>query len=469
MNRCEKGSALILALIISAVLMIFGLTLAVASLDDFTMAEEFESHQQALMIAEAGLAAAELQLRQLSLDEALSATSQVLTYGFPGPSSHRDPVNLAEARSIDYNRLPSPTGSVTLNGMLTPGTGTPYGTGRYIARISDNDDGDGDLTLDSDFEVYIRAVGIQPGPPQQVVRYGSNFKNSVVMVEMMVQRDMTFKGLVAPFVVSGPSAVPFGDQFFEGNSFLVDGHDHSDTSVAELITGNHSHGGEPAEQAAISVLNDDPMAGDGYQTGSQIYDGVGHQQHDNLEGAQGDYGSGTSIRDDTELLRNSDNPDVVNLFNAQFLSSYLGKAAAVADTVYPAGTELSGSNIVLGTDNAPQITVVEGDLSISGGGTGSGLLIVKGTLLYSGAFNFNGLIMVVGEGRLDIGGANKSLIGGLYVARIEEDEDGNPYFGTPTFSIRGQTNFYYRSASMGMAINLLPVRRLGWREITGGI
>lgn len=464
----EKGSALIFALVITAVLMVLGLGLSISSLADFNMAQEFEARERALLTAEEGVATVQLTLRGNTLDSMLSRTTQIPLYLGAAPTSYRDPVNVFEARNVDYRRLPNAVASVHLAGLLTPANGQALGRGRYMARLSDNDDGDDDLGIDSDGRVFVRVVGIEPGPAQETIRFNSHLKNSVAMVEVAYKRVTTFD-VKSPFSVYGPGVAPSRNSFFDGNSFQVDGFDHSNMTVEELLRGNHGHGAQMEEQPAISVLYDNPDNGDGRITANTIYNGTTANQYDNLEGAAGDYGREPSIREDTDRVRNSGNEDATNIFSAQYLDMFIRRVSAAADVVYPAGTTLSGGDVRLGTSQNPQIVVAEGDLSLAGNGSGAGLLIVKGRLDYSGAFNYDGLILVIGEGDINVGGANKSIIGGVYIARIERDADGNPTFGAPAFSLAGNSRFFFRGDSVRMAINLLPLQQLGWREITAEI
>jgi hypothetical protein len=148
--------------------------------------------------------------------------------------------------------------------------------------------------------------------------------------------------------------------------------------------------------------------------------------------------------------------------------NFIMRATSVADILYNGDTHLSGNGISLGTVDEPLVTVVNGDLDLSGGGSGAGLLVVTGRLDYSGSFDYQGMILVVGEGEADFGGANKSVIGGLYVARIENN-GGTPSFGEPSFTLGGNSNFYYSSSMIDLANTLLPLTTVSWREITPDI
>ena len=464
----QRGSALIMALIISVILMALGLAITFASLGDFSMSEEFESHDLALATAEAGIAECARSLRNVDISDAVSTTAQVPVFVSSGPSYYRDPVDFLEARSVDYNRLPSATGQAQLQGLMTPGLGTLHGAGRFIARISDNDDGDGDLMTDLDSKFYIRAAGIVPGPTQELAQYGSLRKNAVAMIEVLFKRDLSLD-VGSPFTVYGPDVNPARNTYFDGNSFTIDGWDHSDMTIAEIERRNHHHNNNDPAQAGVSILNDAPASGDGQLPLEKIHDTLSDGQGDNIEGADGPWGSSPSMRDDTENVRNSGNPDAMNIFDAYFLSTFIARITAAADVVYPDGTSLSGSNATLGTEDDPLIVVAEGDLDLAGTGSGCGILIVKGDLDYSGGFDYDGLILVVGEGSINVGGANKSIIGGLFLARLEEAADGTPTFGAPSFTLGGNSNFYFRGQSIRMAMSLLPLTQIGWREITSAL
>lgn len=461
----QKGSALIMALIISVIMMALGLALTFASLSNFTMSEEFEGHERALYTAEAGLADCLRDLRHFDVTDAISTDAQVPVFVTDGPSYYRDPIDFLEARSVDYDRPPASQGNARIRGLLTPGAGTQYGPGRFIARISDNDDGDGDLLTDVDNKFYLRVAGLIPGPPQELLQHGSLQKNAVAMIEVFYKRDMSLD-VGSPFTVYGPDVNPARNSFFDGNSFNLDGYDHSNMTIAEIERRNHHHNNNDPAQAGLSILNDAPAEGDGQAALDKIHDTTNSGQLDNIEGADGPWGSTPSMRDDTEAVRTSGNEDATNVFDAYFLATFIARISAAADVVYPDGTSLSGGSIELGTEQNPLIVVAEGDLDLSGNGSGCGILIVKGNLDYSGGFNYDGLILVVGDGSVNVGGANKSIIGGLYLARLEQDANGDPTFGSPTFTLGGNSNFYFRGDSIRMAMNLLPPKQLGWREIT---
>lgn len=445
--RQEKGAALLLVLLITVLLTVLGLSLAVSSITDYTVSTEFENHKKALMLADSAFDVVRNGLRGSDLSTVLASTTAVPYYSQLSVSlsdAYRNPLLPLEARSIDFAKPPAGAGTRTVKGLLTPPQGAELGTGRYFAKLSDNEGfatEDGNPELDADDIVYLRVMGIQPGPPSELSSYDSTVKNSVAIIEGLLKRDLSFN-LGAPLTFLGPDV----NASFDGNSFD--------------IMGDEDHAG-------ISFLNDDPQVGDATQGMQSLYDSLGHQQYDNIEGSEeGPYDGEPAIRDDTESVRNSDEPDATNVLDPNFLAQFAARIGFAADVTFPDGSSLSGNGIELGTPDAPQITIAEGDFYLAGGGSGAGILVVKGDLDYQGAFDYDGLVLVLGNGSISLGGANKSITGGVLVANLIENGDGTFSFGVSSFSLGGNSNFYFDSTNIRMAMNLLPMKTLMWREIT---
>lgn len=98
------------------------------------------------------------------------------------------------------------------------------------------------------------------------------------------------------------------------------------------------------------------------------------------------------------------------------------KAAASPSNVYSTNTGNSYPNFNgLGTSTSPQITYVDGNLTMSGATYGSGILIVTGTLTMSGNSSFDGIILVIGQGTFVAdGGGNGQYNGAMLVARTRD-------------------------------------------------
>ncbi|MGI8837448.1 MAG: hypothetical protein ACR2H4_12545 [Pyrinomonadaceae bacterium] len=123
------------------------------------------------------------------------------------------------------------------------------------------------------------------------------------------------------------------------------------------------------------------------------------------------------------------------------------------------GVILSSLNGWAGTAAAPQFTIVKGDCYLDGG---SGLLIVTGTLYFNGPGpNFNGVILVLGAGRvLKKGGGNRDIFGSVMVARFGATGD----FLDPTFDYddgAGTSNLQYDSTADHRSVVLAGAKVLG--------
>lgn len=445
----ERGFALLLATVIAVLLTLIGLTLTTNSITEYQGSTEFEAHQKALLIADAGLSLVKEDLRGQILSDLLSTPTQVpkyLSYDNPeaGSLAARNPIPPFEARNINFDDPPATQDSRTVYALLTDPSGdtiTDTSQGRYFASLTDNSDEAlyglvDDPLLDVDFSVFVRVVGIYPVGGGQGSAIGSARKNAVAVLEAELRRDMSFD-LSSPLTLQGPDV----NANFSGNSFDV--------------TGDEDH-------PAIGVMNDDPDSNDASTAYESVLDAVGRFGH--LSGMEGP--DGLPIMDMTETVRSDPDPGSQEILDPDYLIRFANLLAAFADVRYETDQVLSGGNIIMGTAEDPQITVFLGDLDLSGGGSGNGILVVKGDFYYSGAFDFDGVILVLGEGNLYMSGANKDITGGLFVSRVESDGSGGWSLGTPTISIEGNSNFYFDGDSIRLAVSLMPMKVISLREIT---
>jgi len=116
-----------------------------------------------------------------------------------------------------------------------------------------------------------------------------------------------------------------------------------------------------------------------------------------------------------------------------------GLISAIYNT--PGAAHYNASNVNTfnpATTKKSSITYVDGDLTLSGSGTGRGILVVTGTLTMSGNFSWYGIVFVVGEGNVQMnGGGNGAIVGSIWVAKIWDsnatkhllDQMGSPTFG----------------------------------------
>ena len=479
----QRGIALLIVMIASVLMAVLGMSMIFSSMTDVTLSNEMENKKKAFLVADAGYHVEKSNISGKNLSTLLATTTVVPQYiAYTEPSGgtdaftffSRNPLAPLEAMNVDFNDPPTPIGTRTVNGLLTPAGGVSLGSGRYWAKITDNDDGDGDLTADVDGKVYLRVMGVQRIGGGQVSTYGGTVKNSIAIVEAVLKQDTTFK-MSSPLAFYGSDADPIAGDLFNINNSTIDGYNHDGMTLADLLAENdvHTTGGD---SAAIEVLNNDPGASDATTIRNAIYDTMlgPPDATDVFIGDKSDYPLGVgdgipSLRDATNLIRSSPDEDATHVFDANYIMNFLQKVKPFADVIYPDGTNYNGD---LGDDGSvaggsPQITYCEGDCSLGGSGHGAGLLIVRGRLDYGGARGYRGLILVLGDGELKSSGSRTGVLGGIYVAKIVGPDGGGNYsFGIPQFSFNGRTNLYYQGSGMALGYSLTPIKTIAWREIS---
>ena len=450
----ERGFALLITLICSTLFMLLGLSLTFSSMTEFRTSTEVEAREQSLMVADAGFNLTQGIFRGNSLTSLLASATDVNQYlNFPVPTGttelsyfNRNPLSPIEAMHIDYTSPPAAIGTRTINGLLTAPGGVSVGTGRYFARVTDNDDGDGDPLVDTDNVVILRVMGVNRGSTTEGAVYGTNTQNAIAIIETTLRRDSTFDFDQA-FTIYGPNV----DITYNGNTFDLDGRQHALNGA--LIAG--------APKPGLGLMNNNPPNNASIAAASS-YTQLAGMQMDNLVGANGDFGPLPSLSDTTDSIITSSDPDAANLFDPNWLMSFVDQLAGFADNVLPAGTYDAPS---WGTTAAPQITLINGDAIVEGGGSGAGLLVVTGGLDLNGAMTYTGLIFILG-GEFTMSGANKNIIGGTFAANVIDNGDGTYSYGTPTVRFNGNSNFLYSAQGISLAYDLLPMRVLNWREST---
>ncbi len=451
----EQGIALLIVVICSMLFMLLGLSMTFSSLTDFSMSNEYEAREKALLIADAGFNLTQAIFRGNGLTALLSDTTEVDQYlNFPVPTGatalryfNRNPLSPVEAIQIDYASPPAAIGTRTVTGLMTPPQGVLIGTGRYFARLSDNDDGDGDLLSDTDSVVILRVMGVHRGSAAEGRVYGTTTQNAVAIIETTLRRDTTFN-FDQSFTVYGPDV----DITYNGNTFDLDGNQHD-------INGNAIAG---AAKPGLGLLNYNPGAGNAAASAASAFGELAGMQMDNLVGVDGDFGPLPSLVDATDSILASPDPDAANIFDPNWLMSFVAQLSSFANNDLPAGTY---NGVTWGTPGSPEITFIDGNASLGGSGEGAGLLVVKGNLEYSGAFDYTGSVFILG-GELTMNGANKTIVGGTFTAKLIDNGDGTYDYGVPTIEFNGNSNFLYSAQAISLANNLLPMKVLNWREST---
>ena len=137
---------------------------------------------------------------------------------------------------------------------------------------------------------------------------------------------------------------------------------------------------------------------------------------------------------------------------------------ACADSIANAPTATARSAVPVdvatwGTRDAPQLSIVDGDLRVPGRLTGSGVLVVRGSLQVSGTIEFSGIVLVQGA-ILCEPASSVTLVGALWQAASSDTRlqlDGN---GVLAYSSRAL-------ADVDRALpGLLPhgIALAGWQE-----
>ncbi len=454
-GQAERGMALLIVLVCSTLFMLLGLSLALTSMTTFRMSNEFEAREKALLIADGGFNLTRTTFRGNALSALLSNATQVDQYlNFPVPTEptalqyfNRNPLSPVEAMHVDYASLPTAIGTRTVNGLLTVPTGVSLGTGHYFARVTDNDDGDGDLLSDTDSVVTLRVMGIRRSSTAETSVYGTKTQNAIAILEATLRRDTTLN-LDSAFSVYGPAL----NATFNGNTFGLDGRPHD--MNGNLIAGTSKPG--------LSLANNNPGNANATGAANSAYSSLAGMQMDNLVGADGDFGPLPSIKDDTDTILNSSDPDAANIFDPNWLMAFVDKLTTIADNSLPAGAY---DTVTWGTTGSPEITVIDGDASLETDGSGAGILVIKGDLAYNGAFTYTGMIFVLG-GNITMSGANKTIIGGTFTANVIANGNGTYHYGPNSIAFNGNSDFLYSPQAISLATNLLPMRVLNWRVST---
>jgi len=475
----EQGIAVLLAVIALCLLSLVGLLMMLNASTDLRISDNLESQVRANSAAIAGLNHARVLLRGLDLDQQLKGPDgandsssaylvQAKTFAF------RNPVPLAIARSLDILDPENDLVGISDDGLLSSGyvpgkNGTsfiplsgiaqmadnPNGPGtvllsRYFVKVSDNNGASDELIEDpaddpfhdGDGVLIARSIGIAQTMREKVGN--TRINNSVVVYEAWFKRRSTFS-LPSPLLFQGSQA----DATFVGNDLNIDG--GAQPGIGAVDT-------DPAD----SYFPDQILRNSATGHGSIVGGGLPNP----------------SIADLTGAIREI--PDKALLLNPAYLWSFIQNAVPdFADNVYEGDQNwLAGSAPYLGTFDVaqpvnasgqdPKVTLVKGDLSISGSIAGAGLLIVTGDFFCDAGFTYNGLILVVGAGHASLSGNGTGILGGLYVVQVLE-AGGAISFGTPSFFMSGSSHIRANANALSMAVGLIPVSQISFREVTSSM
>jgi len=117
------------------------------------------------------------------------------------------------------------------------------------------------------------------------------------------------------------------------------------------------------------------------------------------------------------------------------------------------------NDAIWGTTGAPQLSIVAGDLQVSGHLAGSGVLIVQGTLQIAGAVEFAGVVLAQGAVLLDPS-SSVTVVGTLWQAASQDER----------LELRGSGVLAYSSSALSDLDRVFPgllphaVVATGWLE-----
>jgi len=175
--------------------------------------------------------------------------------------------------------------------------------------------------------------------------------------------------------------------------------------------------------------------------------------------------------------------DILSSLPAVFQSvTSLDGLGGLTQTLYSVATQVLGPPI--GTNNLsttysslpnygsaaqPLITVVNGNLSLSGNATGYGILLVTGSFTMSGTVGWRGAVLVIGQGVMQVnGGGNNEIDGATLIARTRDSSNGLlGSLGAPSLNWNGGggNGVYFDTCWLADAFAAMSYKVLAFREI----
>jgi hypothetical protein len=469
----EKGSALLLSLLVLAVFTLLGLVMVLNALTGLYISDNYESHIRAECASLSGLNHAHVLMRGLNHDVFLTGPD-----GSYNPEASyldsavrfefRNPLPIVLAQSLDITDPEKDIAGLQDDGLINtgyysglegiplipvsgiaqtfmrPGRNEVMVSSRYFVKVTDNNgefsEKNGDSSdspfIDGDGEIIVRSIGVA-GTVTDVAPSVTR-RNSVVVYEARFRKFSLFD--------FGPALIILGSR------------------VVSSFEGDYRIGGGPSPGIGIIDVDESDM--------EQMI-------------LAGSFGNGTisgaalpnpSIEDLTQAA-------VADSFrfrvmDAAYLRDFvIEKAPMFADNYFIGDQSWSSENApdIGAYDPAkpytapgqnPKVTVVHGNLQMTGNLSGAGLLIVTGEFQCLDECRYSGLILVIGTGKTDMDTDGPGITGGLFTASLI-DWDEWIEFGSPVFSIRGNSRIMADRDALEMAISLIPRLRTSFREIAG--
>lgn len=418
--RSESGNALVIALLVLMVLTSAGVAYVAVTKSEKQIAGNTMTASQAMYAAEAGIA------------EGLHRMA------FPAESlNYIGPPTLPYAGWGKYIVL------TTGSSLLDP---------NRAALASDGLDNDGDSFVDESGEAYPEVLTKQTVNASalvypyvrveyklqgtQLVRFGDgdddpttppveNLQKGapVLRITAAGRRGNAAKTLEAeavrfPIISAKSPLWSGGPMVFNGNAFVIDGHDHQAASPNDTI---------PGAPPAPAILTEGPTSDIDLST----------NQQDNVSGAGGD----NSVQHSTFMYD----------FNQIW-----AQLSGMADYSITGPTTFGSSSPSYGSLTNPKVTVVNGNLTVNGTWTGGGILMVNGNLAMGGGCQFKGIVVATGDLKVTGGGpADVARIVGAVIYQ------GTLVDGSST---GGAGRIWYSTEAINAALNVNRYTLAWWRE-----
>jgi hypothetical protein len=371
----SHGMAMVIIVFIVSILLTFtGASLLFSQLD-LKITSNYKTGTSAFHTADAGIESAKAEVSSKSFDSVLAGA--------------------------DGNKS-----STSDNGILSLGASVAFNGGAYEVRVTDNDDGDGDVWHDTDGKVYITSTGRSSG--------------STRVVKILVSRaNLDFNAAI--------TVLDEKCETHQGGSATVTGLDYTYN---------------PAQQ-------NNPIRANGPDVHAIAR-------------------SCTTIEDDinkpNQITGTGSTPDITSDIGSLTLASLRSlrdDLISRADIIYHGSTNLNGGT--LGTREEPKITYVDDTLVLEGNVTGAGFLIVDKDFEIKGNFTFEGIILVgicpTCPGRMK-GTGNGKVYGAMVLANPTSSHDEEARLEDMT----GNSSIYYSTYGIGLALNR-SFKTIGWQEL----
>jgi hypothetical protein len=362
----QRGSAMVMALMMLTFLMILGSALLTSVTLDVAIGENYRSETQLLYLAETGIEEARILLRNSPMTPSQLLQSASGSDGIL--SGSRDLDTLLEATD-DVPFIDGGARSIPRFAIDT--SGKPAGAYYVFLR---NDAADGMTSLaDTNRVLTLLSVAVL-GDVRKVLE--------------VTVRKWQFPQLPASLVLSG-SPVRFTP---------------SDSS-SEISGIDITARGDDRRSIGVRTVPDQLTILSSIPTGTELqYPGRGNPNPPPADVGVIDTLLDPRLRTPTGLERLVD------------------RIAESASDMNSPGWNGTTTLANIGSSSDYRVVVVNGNCVV-GAGTGFGILLVRGRLSFTGSFRWNGLVLVIGQGSIaTIGAASGTISGGVLVARTRADD-----------------------------------------------